>query len=586
MPEGESTAVTTATTGGGDGSGMVPVQLAALVPTYDPAKDDITIFQQKVELLVETWPSNRMIELATRLVLNTSGTAFQKLQLNQSAILVNDKKGVMKLIELLGGSWGRIPLEKKFEAAEKAIYRLQQKGDEANDSYLARAEVLWQELLSKGMQLSELQAYIVLRGSLLSAEDKKKVILDSNVGDNGTLEMDRVQKAIRLLGAGFFQEMTSGKRYGGGKYKTYDNTALMAEDEDDEWAQHVSDGAMMDEDEALEQLLHEGDEDALMISEFEAAAQEVLQEDTNLASAFSAYTEARRKLSEKVRFRGFFPVSKGKGKPGNKGGKGKGFRAFQRDRKPLSQRILRSQCRRCLQFGHWKDECPLLKNGDGPSTSTASGGGSSASGSFAGNTTIRVPESLPLEFLDLQEFASPNLDDMAINEEPGNKHTVFMTVHGMFDRIGYDSHRDANIRSEKTGNPITRALCRLRSRRSSKLYEGTDRSCSEQVASTVPQPEAEAFISSSGLSPNHGILDTGATKTVIGSELVKDLLNSLDPSVRKMVSRCPCQVTFRFGNLSTLQSQQALVIPIGRLNLKVAVVPGYTDIPHFYYPIR
>lgn len=90
MPEGESTAVTTATTGGGDGSGMVPVQLAALVPTYDPAKDDITIFQQKVELLVETWPSNRMIELATRLVLNTSGTAFQKLQLNQSAILVND----------------------------------------------------------------------------------------------------------------------------------------------------------------------------------------------------------------------------------------------------------------------------------------------------------------------------------------------------------------------------------------------------------------------------------------------------------------------------------------------------------------
>lgn len=71
------------------------------------------------------------------------------------------------------------------------------------------------------MQLSELQAYIVLRGSLLSAEDKKKVILDSNVGDNGTLEMDRVQKAIRLLGAGFFQEMTSGKRYGGGKYKTY-----------------------------------------------------------------------------------------------------------------------------------------------------------------------------------------------------------------------------------------------------------------------------------------------------------------------------------------------------------------------------
>ena len=207
MSGAEATATATASSTGGDGSGMVPVQLAALVPSYDPAKDDITIFQQKVELLVETWPSNRMIELATRLVLNTTGTAFQKLQLHQKDIIINDRKGVQKLIELLGGSWGRIPLEKKFEAAERAIYRCQQKGDEANDSYLARAEVLWQELLSKGMQLSELQAYIVLRGSLLGPEDKKKVILDSNVGSSGTLKMEQVQSAIRLLGAGFFQEI-------------------------------------------------------------------------------------------------------------------------------------------------------------------------------------------------------------------------------------------------------------------------------------------------------------------------------------------------------------------------------------------
>ena len=107
---------------------MVPVQLAALVPTYDPAKDDITIFQQKVELLVETWPPTRMIELATRLVLNTSGTAFQKLQLNQSAILVNDKKGVMKFDRTAGRLLGTHSFRKEIsEAAEKAIYRLQQK---------------------------------------------------------------------------------------------------------------------------------------------------------------------------------------------------------------------------------------------------------------------------------------------------------------------------------------------------------------------------------------------------------------------------------------------------------------------------
>ena len=73
-----------------------------------------------------------------------------------------------------------------------------------------------------------------------------------------------------------------------------------------------------------------------------------------------------------------------------------------------------------------------------------------------------------------------------------------------------------------------------------------------------------------------GVLDSGATKTVIGSHLVDSLLQSLSPSVRKKVTRSKCQVTFRFGNLSTLDAQHALVIPIGSLNLRVAIVPGST----------
>ena len=44
--------------------------------------------------------------------------------------------------------------------------------DETNDSYLARADVLWQELLNKEMKIEELQAYITLRGWNLSGEDK------------------------------------------------------------------------------------------------------------------------------------------------------------------------------------------------------------------------------------------------------------------------------------------------------------------------------------------------------------------------------------------------------------------------------
>ena len=147
----------------------------------------------------------------------------------------------------IGGAWGQIPLEKKFEAAERAIFRCQQKSDEANDSYLARADVLWQELLSKGTKLEELQAYIVLRGSLLSADDKKRVIIDSDTGGSGTLQVSKVQAAVRMLGAGFCHEMTSGKRIN--KFKTYDNsTALMIDDEDPEENFHASAEQYPDED--------------------------------------------------------------------------------------------------------------------------------------------------------------------------------------------------------------------------------------------------------------------------------------------------------------------------------------------------
>ena len=54
-----------------------------------------------------------------------------------------------------------------------------QRPDEASDGYLARADILWSRPLSRKMTISDLQAYIVLRGSLLSSEKKKKVILDS-----------------------------------------------------------------------------------------------------------------------------------------------------------------------------------------------------------------------------------------------------------------------------------------------------------------------------------------------------------------------------------------------------------------------
>ena len=199
-------------TSGGDGTNMVPNQIASLVPTFDPSKDDLQVYSQKVMLLLDAWPSGKYTELTTRLILNCTGSAFMKLQLHQVELMENERKSVKRLIEILGGHWGQIGLEKKYEHAERALYKCVQKPDESADSFLARADIMWTELNSKDLKLSDLQAYVTLRGSTLSADDKKKVLVDADAAGSGDLSVQRVSSAIRMLGAGFFQDMTGVKR--------------------------------------------------------------------------------------------------------------------------------------------------------------------------------------------------------------------------------------------------------------------------------------------------------------------------------------------------------------------------------------
>ena len=74
----------------------------------------------------------------------------------------------------------------------------------------------------------------------------------------------------------------------------------------------------MDEDSILMALLEEGDESALVIQEFEDSIVQVCQDSPELSMASSAYQEARAKIRDKVRGRGFWPIRsfpKGKGRP-------------------------------------------------------------------------------------------------------------------------------------------------------------------------------------------------------------------------------------------------------------------------------
>ena len=173
------------------------------------------------------WPEGRLGELATRKILNCKGSAFAKLQLRQKELLGGTLECISKIVELVGGQFGRVNLERKFDIVEKALFRCNQKVDESSDSYLARAAVLWTKLLMKKVNMTEVQAYITLRGSKLSMEDKKRVLVEAGAErENSELEMKRVSAAIRMLGSSFFQEYTSGKR--DKNLRTYDHMAFGA----------------------------------------------------------------------------------------------------------------------------------------------------------------------------------------------------------------------------------------------------------------------------------------------------------------------------------------------------------------------
>ena len=89
------------------------------------------------------------------------------------------------------------------------------------------------------------------------------------------------------------------------------NTAFVAEDD---WGH--------DEETLIQSLAETGDADAVMVAEFEDQIIEAIQDNADLSMCFSAYTDARARVRDRIKSRGFWPPKIGKGK--GKGGKTKG----------------------------------------------------------------------------------------------------------------------------------------------------------------------------------------------------------------------------------------------------------------------
>eukprot|EP00434_Breviolum_minutum_P045152 symbB.v1.2.040420.t1/scaffold7218.1/size12596/1 len=538
-------------------------QLNAMVPTFDPAIDDVHVWSGKVELLLSVWPKTRVNELATRLILGCKGAVFMKLQLHRDAICINDPKGIKKLVEIVGGSWRQVPLEKKFELAEKALYKCIQKSDESSDSYLTRCDVVWTELLARNMQLSELQAYIMLRGSRLSSEDKKRVLVDSGAETGGNLEMSKVTAAVRMLGAGFFQELTGNRK--DKSLKVYDTNAFVM-DEVDESGENETFLTADDgwEDDYVDSLAAEYDDDASVIVQFEDAIMDTIAGDQELSTFFSTYQDARRRLAEKNRVRGFWPIRRSpeKGKKGGGKGKAKG------KNQSLASRIANSYCRICFKRGHWKDECP-----NNPKLNSSGSTGISSSASSVAPTSFVTTQDLPVEIAHLPFAASVTKPDL-------------VTVDTYFGET--DNARLGSNRTKQSFNAFRsfaeRVKQRLRQIKTPERYpmhkesRAIDKDCQSHKSQRDTQNHQEverheSYFASSG---TVGVVDLGQSQTVIGSQQIPELLQRLPTVVRNQVKRTDCNLVFRFGNHQTLTSRHAILLPILNTWFRIAIVDGNT----------
>ena len=275
---------------------------------FIPGTTDVTEYTKKVQFLAKVWPAEHLALLAPRMALLCEGTAFKKVSLlAPDKLRATDGSGVELLVKTLGGSWGLSQAETKYDTFEKALYSTQQKADESNDSYLARHDVHFEELKAQQTTFEEIRAYVLLRQSGLSAEDRKNIVIECG----GTLDYNRICQAVRLLGSRVFGDLQGPKS--GHRSKVYDANHV---DDHEEIEKEPNMAAMMAssyeapepelDNDFIEAMVAVSDADALQVQGFEDELENFFQETPELQEALVSYLEARSRLLAKKRNRGFW----------------------------------------------------------------------------------------------------------------------------------------------------------------------------------------------------------------------------------------------------------------------------------------
>ena len=362
------------------------------------------------------------------------------------------------------------------------------------------------------------------------------MILECDATGKGELSVEKVNQSARMLGSGFLHDMIGVKKTKGRIYDAANMT--IDEDEDSAWEAPAMVSEDLTEEDLLESLLQDGDEDALFISDYESAILDSAREDPELATAFNAYTDARKRLSERFRNRGFWPSSYNKGK--GKGSKKKSQGGFRANARVSSSACWRPHAESAAAKGTGKpnarEEQVFRINQYSTAAPTMTAETSEPMSNNAGDF-------LRLEFLHLPEIREAPLDEPRL-------HTALISTkslrgktyelkgnHG--DNGNRDNHKMGLSKYIAQGNAPS-----LRSDQPALAASRVHDMRAPEPVSELANAEPTMFVSHE----TFGILDTGATKSVIGSDLLPDLIKGLKPKIQQKLFRCQCSVTFRFGN--------------------------------------
>ena len=223
----------------------------------------------------------------------------------------------------------------------------------------------------------------------------------------------------------------------------------------------------------------------------------------------------------------------------------------------LAQRIANSFCRICMQRGHWKNECPQRNQQD-------AGANSSTTAASSIPTSFVIAEEIPEE---VAHFAVAEAKDSC-----GVSECLGVQCHNW----GYKGHNGDKVRNQgksfaiRFANQWRQALRAMKSSDPSvavhaeSTHPELPKSASDSEVSTESCLEAN-FVSTGTM----GIVNLGASQTVIGDKQVPELLQQLPQNVRDRIQRTSCNLTFRFGNQQTLACKHALLLPLGTAQFRL-----------------